>query len=61
MHHMHISLPFFGVACRYVQGLQGRAFSEHDLMDPQNRFYFRDKAIASQSGISLLLTDSFRP
>ncbi|KAL0043350.1 hypothetical protein WJX79_002441 [Trebouxia sp. C0005] len=34
---------------RYVEALRSKSFSEHDLMDPQARFYFRDKAIASQS------------
>ena len=37
-------------ACRYVAALRPRSFSEHDLLDPQARFYFRDKAIASKSG-----------
>ncbi|KAL0040998.1 hypothetical protein WJX77_001679 [Trebouxia sp. C0004] len=34
---------------RYVEALRPRSFSEHDLLDPQARFYFRDKAIASKS------------
>ena len=37
-------------ACRYVEALGPKSFSEHDLMDPQARFYFREKAIASKSG-----------
>ncbi len=35
---------------RYVEALRPKSFSEHDLMDPQARFYFREKAIASKSG-----------
>ncbi|DBB18625.1 TPA: Baculoviral IAP repeat-containing protein 6 [Trebouxia sp. C0006] len=34
---------------RYVEALRPKSFSEHDLMDPQARFYFREKAIASKS------------
>ena len=37
-------------ACRYVEALRPKSFTEHDLMDPQARFYFREKAIASKSG-----------
>jgi len=37
-------------ACRYVEALRPKSFGEHDLMDPQARFFFRDKAIASKSG-----------
>ena len=43
-------------ACRYVEALRPKSFSEHDLMDPQARFYFREKAIASKSGDVFLLS-----
>ena len=43
-------------ACRYVEALRPKSFTEHDLMDPQARFYFREKAIASKSGDVFLLS-----
>lgn len=52
-HPMHAE-HFCFVLCRYVQGLQEKAFTEQNLLDPLSRFSFLDQASRSQSGLLAL-------